>query len=198
MQSTVAEKKTWTVEEYLELEKNSEIKHEYYFGKIIEMPGEAKRANEIVNNCLEILRKPLRKRAVKTYTHDIKLAVDPRFIYRYPDLVAAPVADDEDEFMVLQPVLTVEVASENSAFTDSVTKMLEYTKIPTLQYYLIVYQDKVVVNFHKNKDGKWLTETLTKLTDEVSLDLFDLKFTLADIYEGALPPEEPVSQTVNP
>ena len=43
-----------------------------------------------------------------------------------------------------------------------------------------------------------MTETLTKLTDEVSLDLFDLKFTLADIYEGALPPEEPVSQTVNP
>ncbi len=195
MQATIAEKKTWTVEEYLELEKNSEIKHEYYFGKLIEMAGEAKRANNIVNNCLEIMRKPLRKRAVDTFTHKVKLVVDPEFIYRYPDLVAAPVADDEDDFMVLQPVLALEVASENSAYRDGVTKMLEYTKLPTLQYYLIIYQDKMLVTFHRNKKGKWLSQTLTKLTDVVSLDLFDLKFSLADIYEDALPPADPAEKT---
>ena len=42
--------KIYTVEEYFEFEKNSEVRHEFYYGKLIEMPGEAKKANRIAMN----------------------------------------------------------------------------------------------------------------------------------------------------
>jgi len=33
--------KRYTVEEWLEFEKTAEVRHEYYFGKLIPMAGEA-------------------------------------------------------------------------------------------------------------------------------------------------------------
>lgn len=38
--------KTYTAEEYFELEKKSDTKHEFHFGKLTEMPGESKRDND--------------------------------------------------------------------------------------------------------------------------------------------------------
>ena len=46
---TVAEKK-FSVEEYFALEEKSEIRHEFYYGEIIEMPGETTIANLIAGN----------------------------------------------------------------------------------------------------------------------------------------------------
>ena len=52
MPVAVAEKeKLYTVEEYFELDENSDIRHEYHYGKIIPMPGESKIANLIASNC---------------------------------------------------------------------------------------------------------------------------------------------------
>ena len=36
------QEKRYTVAEYFELEKHSTIRHEYYYGKLIAMPGESK------------------------------------------------------------------------------------------------------------------------------------------------------------
>jgi len=41
---TTAEK-LYTVAEWLELEKSAELRHEFYYGNLIPMAGEAKRAN---------------------------------------------------------------------------------------------------------------------------------------------------------
>lgn len=37
----VTTEKRYTVEEWLEFEKTAEVRHEYYFGKLIPMAGEA-------------------------------------------------------------------------------------------------------------------------------------------------------------
>ena len=50
MTLTAVAEKLYTVEAYFELEKHSEVRHEYYYGKLIEMPGESKIANNIANN----------------------------------------------------------------------------------------------------------------------------------------------------
>ena len=104
----------YTVAEYLESEKTADVRHEFHYGKLIEMAGESKRANDIALNLVEILRKPLRQKGYKVHAHDVKVLVKARGIYRYPDLVVAPKADDSDDFIVLQPEILVEVASENS------------------------------------------------------------------------------------
>ena len=55
--------KTYTAEEYFELEKKSDTKHEFHFGKLTEMPGESKRDNDGIKfwpfpySCLTFLQK---------------------------------------------------------------------------------------------------------------------------------------------
>lgn len=44
--------KRYTADEYFELEKSSDIKHEFVNGQIIAMPGESKIANKIAGKML--------------------------------------------------------------------------------------------------------------------------------------------------
>ncbi|GAB4489492.1 MAG: hypothetical protein OHK0019_07110 [Saprospiraceae bacterium] len=122
------------------------------------MAGEAKRANRIATNILKKLDDPLIEKGLMVYTHDVKAQVVPNGIYRYRNLVAAPVADDEHDYIVKHPVLMVEVASKDSGNRDRVKKWQEYQKIPSLLYYLVVSQDEMLVELQsRNNDGKWET-----------------------------------------
>jgi Uma2 family endonuclease len=177
----VAEKK-YSVEEYFELEKNSEVRHEFYYGKLIEMPGEAKVANNIANNILEAWRKKLKRMGYQLFTHDVKTTVKRRGIYRYPDVVVSPKVDD-DEYLVEQPVIMAEVASLDSKKRDTNTKLKEYTAIPSLKYYLIVSQEEMSVQFYYRKGGEWLFTFFEKPTDVITLPDFSLEITLAEIYD---------------
>lgn len=176
--------KLYTVEEWLEFEKHAEIRHEYVYGKLIPMAGEAKKANRIANNILIKLNGPLIKQGLEIYSHDVKAQVIPNGIYRYPDLVVAPVADDEHEYIVKHPVLMVEVASGDSGQRDRVKKRKEYLQIPSLWYYIVVDQDEMLVELHtRSDDGNWWTQYFTEPEDEVALSRFDLSIRLADVYE---------------
>ncbi len=177
----VAEK-LYTVAEWLELEKVAEVRHEYYYGKLIPMAGEAKRANRIAMNLIGILDKPLYERGFELFDHDIKTEVIIDGIYRYPDLVAAPIVDDEDDYIVKYPVLMVEVASESSGHRDRVKKRKEYLRIESLWYYLIVDQDEM---FHaRGENGQWQPpQYLTEPDETVELPRFELTFGVAKVYQ---------------
>ena len=175
--------KIYTVSEYFELEKNSTVRHEFHYGKLIEMPVESIRANDIALNIVELIRKPFKKKGYKVHAHDIKVQVNLQNIYRYPDIVVAPETDYTDGYKFTQPEILMEIASENSFSVDSGTKMKEYLKIPTLKYYLIISQDEMSVIFYARKGSNWIIETYENIHDAISLDLFDTSLSLGDIYE---------------
>ncbi len=175
--------KRYTVSEWLELEKRSEIRHEFYYGKLIPMAGESKQANLVSKNLLRKIELPLIEKNFETYVHDVKAEVVPNGIYRYPDVVVAPNVDDEDEYIVKHPVFMAEVASQNSRHRDRVRKRKEYFKIPSMWYYLVIFQDEMMAELHaKNEDGTWGTQWFTEPTDVIELPRFDLKIVLSDIY----------------
>ncbi|MBX2890106.1 MAG: Uma2 family endonuclease [Saprospiraceae bacterium] len=136
--------KLYTVEEWLELEKRADVRHEYVYGKLVPMAGEAIKANRIATNILKRLDDPLLEKGLLIYDHDVKAQVVLDGIYRYPDLVVAPVADDEHGYIVKHLVLMVEVASEDSSHRDRVKKRQEYQKIPSIWYYLVVNQEEML------------------------------------------------------
>jgi Uma2 family endonuclease len=178
-------KKLYTVEEYFEFEKNSEVRHEYYYGKLIEMPGESKIANNIANNILEVWRKKLKQIDYQLFTHNVKAQVKRSGIYRYPDVVVAPNIDD-DEYLVEQPVIMVEVASQDSIKRDTIIKLKEYTAIPSLKYYLIVVQDELSVQFCYRNGSEWSFTFFDQLDDVITLPDFSLNIMLSDIYDGVV------------
>ncbi len=174
--------KIYTINEYFELEKNSAVRHEFHYGKLIEMPGESIRANDIALNIVELIRKPFKKKGYKVHAHDIKVQVNINNIYRYPDIVVAPETDYTDGYRFTQPEILIEIASENSFSTDSGTKMKEYLKIPTLNYYLIISQDEMSIIFYARKGSNWIVENYENPNDLITLDLFETVISLADIY----------------
>jgi Uma2 family endonuclease len=176
----ITEKK-YTVKEYFELEKNSEIRHEYYYGKLIEMPGESKIANRIAHNLIAIWRKPLIDKGYEIYSHNVKTEVKRQGIYRYPDVVVTPEVDD-DEFLVEAPVIMVEVASQDSMKRDTVVKLKEYTAISSLKYYLIVAQDEASVQLYYRNGQEWSFVFFENMEDIILLPIFSLTISLADIY----------------
>ena len=180
----VAEK-LYTVAEWLELEKVAEVRHEYHYGKLIPMAGEAKRANRIAMNLIGIMDKHLYQRNFELFGHEVKAEVVTNGIYRYPDLVAAPVVDDEDDYIVKYPVLMVEVASEGSGQRDRVKKRKEYLRIESLWYYLIADQDEMLLELHvRDENGQWMPpQYLTEPEESVELSRFDLKFSVSEVYQ---------------
>ena len=175
--------KIYTVEEYFEFEKNSEVRHEFYYGKLIEMPGEAKKANRISRNILLNWNEILEQQGFEIFSHDVKAEINKNNIYRYPDLVVAPESDDKDDYIVMQPVIMVEVASENSWKTDSGAKLKEYTALPTLKYYLIVSQEEMFVQLSKRKGKDWIFEFFDQLHEVIEIPEYDLKISIAEIYK---------------
>ncbi|HRI58844.1 MAG TPA: Uma2 family endonuclease [Saprospiraceae bacterium] len=176
--------KLYTVEEWLEFEKHAEVRHEYVYGKLIPMAGEAKHANRIAINILKKLDDTLAEKGFIIFTHDVKAQVIPNGIYRYPDLVVAPVADDEHEYIVKHPVLMVEVASGDPGQRDRVKKRKEYLQIPSLWYYIVVDQDEMLVELHsRGDDSQWAMQYFTEPDDEVVLQRFGLSLRLVDVYE---------------
>jgi Uma2 family endonuclease len=183
-ETLVADKK-YSVEEYFELEKTSEIRHEFINGDIFAMPGESKKANEIAGNIYVSLRNSFKKRALKVYNHDVRLMLENNR-YRYPDIVVAPTIDDEDSHAITQPVLIVEVFSENSVKTDTVDKLREYSILPTLQYYLIVSQEEPFVEIYAKNSDKWEFSYFTDLQESIELTALDASILMGDIFVGIL------------
>lgn len=181
MATSLAEK-TYTVEEYLELEKHSETRHEFYYGKLIEMPGESRIANQISKNILKKWDDSLEEQGYSLYSHDIKAQIKKNGLYRYPDILVTPESDDEDDYMVKKPIIIVEVASEDSWRTDTFTKRKEYTALSSLKYYIIVSQVEMYVELYSREGNNWVLSHFELPDETVELPDFNLKMTLSETY----------------
>jgi Uma2 family endonuclease len=181
-ETLVADKK-YSVEEYFELEKTSEIRHEFINGELIAMPGESKKANKIARKIVRLLEDKINSKVFDIFNHDVRLMLENNR-YRYPDIIVAPTIDDEDSHAITQPVLIVEVFSENSVKTDTVDKLREYSILPTLQYYLIVSQEEPFVEIYAKNSNKWEFSYFTNLQESIELTALDASILMGDIFEG--------------
>ncbi|MEZ4902257.1 MAG: Uma2 family endonuclease [Spirosomataceae bacterium] len=179
---TVAEK-LLTADEYFTLEAKSEVRHEYYDGELIEMPGETTTANLIAGNLYVLLHILFKKMPYLVFTHDVKLMVYRDKIYRYPDLVVIHAMGDHKKY-VTDPLLIVEVLSEGTEDVDREKKRLEYFGLATLQYYVMVHQDTPIVELYSRSGKSWQYDFYTALTDTLSLLFFEAEIALTDIFEG--------------
>ena len=89
------------VEEYLQLEESSEIRHEYLGGQIFASSGGSKEHNLIAGNIYSRLRSHLRRSSCSVFMADmikIELANKANNIFYYPDVVVTCNSQDQDRF----------------------------------------------------------------------------------------------------
>ena len=172
------------VEDYITHELSAERRNEYINGQLFEMPGEKDINNEIAGLLYILFVTLLKAKGYHIYNHDVKVKIYGDSKYYYPDVfVTKEEKTQSNQYIKSEPVLIVEVVSESTQVNDYVDKYIDYTKIPSLQYYLIVEPETTLVTcYKKNEDGEWITIKYTKPEDEMKLEVFDISILLNQVY----------------
>lgn len=85
--------------------------------------------------------------------------------------------------VVLNPVIIVEVLSPSTSNFDHVTKWENYRRIPSLQEYLLVSQDRALVErYTRHGEHFWLFSEIEGLNAEVRFEGLNVTLSLAEIY----------------
>ena len=178
-------------EEYLELEKNSEIKHEYMHGEVYAMAGATRAHNTVSLNLAIACRNHLSDSPCRTYMADVKVRLSEGKKFFYPDLVVS--CDDDDDLSlsyVTQPRVIIEVLSESTEGFDRGDKFKFYRMIPSLQEYILVSTTHYSVDCFRRSEGKlWILESYQGQDAILKLQSLDLEIPLAEIYATVNLPE---------
>jgi Uma2 family endonuclease len=180
------EKPRYTADEYLAMERASGEKNEFEFGEIYAMGGASARHVAIVTNIAGELRNQLRQHPCHVYSADLRLCVDAKQRYTYPDVVVVcgqPQFLDKDLDTLLNPDLIVEVLSESTRNYDRGDKFQQYRGIPSFREYLLVDQAKAhVERYTKQADGTWSLWETDSLNETVRLESVGAALPLSEIY----------------
>ncbi|MEH2049504.1 Uma2 family endonuclease [Nostoc sp.] len=151
-----------SAEEYLVWEPTQEERYEYWDGEVVMMSGATRNHNRISGNFFKLLDDALAERSCEVYIVDVKVQVEPRQKYFYPDVVVTCDERDTDPQLVQFPCLIIEVLSPSTEAADRGKKFAKYRQSPTLQEYVLVQvaQPSVEV-FRRNEQGKWVLSCST-------------------------------------
>ena len=176
-------------QEYLALERTADFKSEYVDGIIYQMSGASIPHNLIAANLLGSLWTPLRDGSCRVFGSDLKIRTPNGKRYFYPDLsvICGPpqIADDKKD-VVLNPKLIIEVLSESTAGYDRGTKFLAYQAIPSLEEYVLVWQDRFLVESYRRQGQEaWLYTKAEGQQATLELPSIGVSVSLAEIYRNA-------------
>ena len=174
-----------TPDEYLARERAMEGKHEYYQGEVFAMGGASPRHNLIALNAGGELRQRLRDAPCLVYTSDQRVKVDEAGLYTYPDVTVVcntPQYDDDQQDTILNPRVLIEVLSPSTADYDRGGKFALYRHMPSLQEYVLISQDRVLVEHYVRDGERWILSELNSPTDTLTLSSLSCELPLAEIY----------------
>lgn len=172
-----------TVEEYLEGEKGSDIRHEYVAGAVYAMAGASGLHNLLALAFATGLRQHLRSSPCRVFMSDMKVRV--RDAFYYPDLVVVCGAIDAGAYYQSVPTLIVEILSESTEARDRLEKRLAYQSLESLQEYVLVTQDKMRVEVYRRIEDGWQIETYS-YGDRVRFASIHYEAAIEQLYEDVL------------
>ncbi len=148
-----------TVQEYLEFEEKSDVKHEYVAGRIFAMAGATEGHNTIAGNLFAQLRFHLRGSGGRAYLADMKVRIEIADTFYYPDVMVTCEPFALKSVFKSNPDLIVEVLSPSTENTDRREKLSIYRQLESLREYAIVYQDRIRVElYRKDQQNRWQLE----------------------------------------
>lgn len=175
-----------TPEEYLSVERKSEIKHEYFGGEMFAMVGASRRHNLIAANVIRILGNQLLDRPCNVYPSDMRVKASATGKYTYPDVVVAceeEKFDDAEKDTLLNPVIVIEILSESTEAYDRGKKFEHYQSIESLTEYLLVAQEPFrVEQYVRQSNSEWRYSEYHDAGDVVRISVIGCELVLKDVY----------------
>lgn len=180
----------YSLAEYLRMEARAEHKHEYQDGKIIKMPY-ARGPHNIISGNVTIAVGMATMSLPKNYIvfSSDQLVYFPALNHgAYADALVVcekPLYWDDDNLLLINPILVVEVLSKSTRKYDRAGKFDKYKTLESFREYVLVEQDKPhVESWFREAPGLWRETVLTDLTDALFLKSIGISLPLAGVYRN--------------
>lgn len=193
----------YTVEEYIELLKNSDERFEYFDGEIVSMAAGKIAHGGIAANIVGELRSLLAARSCQVFGGDTAIKTVRAFPFRLPDVSVVcgelEVEECQGIEMLLNPLLICEVLSSTTGNYDREEKFLVYQAIESFQEYLLVEQKRPhVTRYLRQASGDWLRSDIIGLDSVVKLESLGVTLPLSEIYRLVKFPEAEITPAAQP
>lgn len=177
-----------TIEEYIEFDKNSMERYEYFDGEVFAMAGGSPEHARISGNTFARLFLKLLGGKCEVFNADMQLKVPAAPPYRYPDVsvVCGEAVFEEMQGikLLVNPLLLMEVLSPSTEGYDLGKKFTEYKSIASFQEYLAISQTHPhIIRYSRHPNGFWVRHDIEGLEHEVLLESLNLALPLSEIYE---------------
>ena len=186
--STARINETISVDEYLEGELVSQVKHEYVAGAVFAMVGAKNAHNMIAVNALLAFGSRLKGKQCRPFNSDTKIRIRMKGHVRfyYPDMSVICAPNALSESFQDQQVVIIEVLSDSTRRLDDGEKKDAYFTIPSLTHYILLEQESPVAVVYHRVGEYFERNEFTNLADVIVIDGLVLSFPLQDLYEGVL------------
>jgi Uma2 family endonuclease len=176
--------------EYLALERERPEKHEFIDGRAVAMAGATWEHNRIVANMVGLLGSELSGRPCVVQPSDLKVKVESKTRYYYPDatvICGAPQFVDGKRDAIVNPTVIVEVLSDSTEKDDRGRKFHDYQRIPSFTDYLLCSSDEPLVeHYSREADGSWRLRTYGN-GDVIELRSIEVTISVERLYLNVFP-----------
>jgi Uma2 family endonuclease len=181
----------FTFDEYVRLETDSGVKHEFVAGQVFARSGGSPEHAAITAKISRLLGNALEGRPCRVFSPDLRVRVRATGVGTYPDVTVicgSVRLDPEDpkQQTALNPIALVEVLSPSTEDYDRGEKLGQYKQIESLREVMLVAHDRREVEVvRREPDGSWSRHVATEGA-VVRLDSIDCDLPVTEIYRNPL------------
>lgn len=191
--TSLARKQGLTFAEYVAIESASDVRHELVDGEMYAMAGGSAAHSMLAVRFAAVLYPALRGSPCRVFGSDFRVVIPDGDFATYPDLsiICGEIQRPEgDRHAATNPRVLVEVLSPSTEGYDRGGKFARYRRLPTLQEYVVVSQDRPLVEvYRRNADGTW-TMTEAGPGGVVQLSSVGATLSMDELYADVPPGDE--------
>jgi Uma2 family endonuclease len=180
-------KMKYTIEEYLAMEAESDVKHEYYRGEIFAMSGTLMAHNVIFSNVFRDVSGFLKGKSCLPFGSGLRIHIPQNTLFTYPDISIVcgnPETRNNDQFNLLNPAVIIEILSRSTKSYDRGRKFSLYKDIPSLKEYILIDSEAIKIEaWSIASDGYWILKEFENSKDSFVIQATGQLLLLSDIYE---------------
>ena len=184
----VYNKSKLSVEEYLQFEKASRDKHEYFKGEIFAMASAGARHNVIFSKIFISIGIQLKGKPCKPYGSDLRIHIPENSLFTYPDIsiiCGEIIPSKVDADTTIQPTVIIEILSPSTRNYDQGIKFRLYREIPTLKEFITIDSESIGIEAYRiNSQGNWELKDHRSIDETLTIPTVGLSLSLKEIYEG--------------
>ncbi len=185
MPAIVQKEKNYNFSDYLELEKETNERHELFYGEVFNLAGGTLKHNMLCSISSDVLKGKTEKDKCFTFINDVKLELDTDRFYVYPDVVISCDKKDLSDLtgtIIKNPVIIVEVLSDSTELYDRNIKKHYYLKLASLKYYLLVSQNEMKIEMYEKLENRIEYSSYETLEETMKFRQLDFEIKVSDIY----------------